>query len=143
MKAATTYKMANRVRKPERSMAKVIEGHVIDKRHKFTTPSCDVPVAGKADRLEAAAFKQPREKRSMAWQDIVSTTSSPPYYSPKGEVFAQNIADIEFVDQCGPDNNNARCMAWSVCCCVTQVAGRLQAEGKHALVSSAVPLPCL
>ena len=57
MKAAKTYKMANRVRKSERSMAKVIDGHVIDKRHKFTTPSCYVPFAGKTDRLEAVAFE--------------------------------------------------------------------------------------
>ena len=111
MKAAKTYKMANRVRKPERSFAKVIDGHIIDKKHKFTTPSCDVPFAGKTTRLAPSAFKQPREMRSMGWQDIVSTTSSPPYYSPKGDVFAKNIADLEFLDLCGPDKNNAK-HAW-------------------------------
>ena len=112
-KGHKVMKGCNKIRRPEKSYSLVLSQKVIDRTHRYQTPSTDKPVGGKCDKMVDDCWKLPKQLHSMNWSSIVSTSAVSPYYSPKAENFCQNCSDLPLLRQLdATDDLNAVKDAW-------------------------------
>ena len=114
-KAHQVLKCANRIRKPERSFGAVLKSQLLNKRHKWVTASCDVPVGSKTLRLAKECFEFPKHgKTGLDYGSIVSTNQTASFYSAGGPNYTQNCADPDLLQHARftADGYNAVEGAW-------------------------------
>lgn len=100
-KGIKTFRRANRIRRPERMMGVVLRKEVLkqkgtNNRH-WDTPSGDIPVETKMTRLTKDAWRPEIKKRSLPWNEVVSTSQTAAWYSPSHENFSQNVCDLQML----------------------------------------------
>ena len=69
------------MRKPETCFYSAIHDGAIPTRSKFDTPFTDVPLESRGSRLPASTLAADTTRRSLPFQEIVSTIAKCPYYS--------------------------------------------------------------
>lgn len=71
--------IGKRLRKPEAIMRSVLASDLQTQRHKYNTVQVDSLKAKKADVLSRSAFQPSKERRSLPFDELVSTCSAADY----------------------------------------------------------------
>ena len=105
-----------RFRRPERAMASVLKKKITSERHRWLELLVDSAEASRSDRLGQEYFVEDIGARSLPWGQIVSTTPSTSYYSPKAENITVNVADDVLVKHLHAMGDFNRCEdSWVGC----------------------------
>ena len=99
-KNSKACKLGRQFKKPEYSMAAAIKAKVLDVRCSFQTPTLDIPVPSKSTRLDADCFQVNREHRSLKFQEIATTSTTPDFYSPAAQNLNSPYADAVTMKVC-------------------------------------------
>ena len=87
-------KSANRFRKPEVSMGRILMSKLLEKRFQYKFVVADMATETKQDKLEKTDFYPSAEDWSLPFGNIVSGTSSAPFYSPSAANIGVPVADL-------------------------------------------------
>ena len=104
MKSCRRLKLTKKFSRPERGMGLTLKHNVLTKRHRYKTPSHDVPIGSKTLALPPTAFRAKVASRSLPFQEVVSSDQKASYYSPKAENFSVNCADLSLLRAVAPSN---------------------------------------
>lgn len=78
-KASTKY------RRPEKAMGVVLAKEVLHQRHGYDVVATNSPLESRHSRLPPSSFRASKATRSMAFSEIVSTNSTPEWWSPAAQ----------------------------------------------------------
>lgn len=81
-------------RKPQRSMAIVVERRILDERHGFEVPPANIPLARRSVRLEKSAFGVGAGSASVDLRGVASTTPQADWFSPSPANIGLPAADL-------------------------------------------------
>lgn len=89
---------SQRFRRPPRSMAVALMANVLDERHSYKPILWDLPVHGKRASLKREVFASPASDRSLPFERIVSTATTPAWHSPASFSNCAPVSDLQLLD---------------------------------------------
>lgn len=91
-----------RFRKPEAVMRTILGSDLMSKRHRFKEVEVDMMNTKKSDAVTKAAFMPDIKQASMAFSEIVTSSSTAPYWSPCAQGLSAPAADLKVMQETAP-----------------------------------------